>query len=94
MNNKVKEFLDKAEGKEFSVYEDIIQFGKENAKVYKCITPHLLKDMNLEYQLRDKSECPNKDMCGKCHECEYMIQAFSEDGTFFSYGIYDLVCAY
>jgi len=94
MNNKVKEFMGKVEGKEFTSYEELIQFGRDNAKVYECITPHLDENMGLKYQLRDREECLNKDMCGNCHKCEYMIQAFSEDGTFFSFGVYDLVCAY
>ena len=94
MNEKVKSFIEKAEEKKFNNYEEMIQFGKDNAKVFECIAPHLDKNLNLEFQLRNIKECPDKNMCGKCHKCDYMIQAFSYDGSFFSYGVYDLVCAY
>lgn len=94
MNNKVKEFLDKAEGKEFATYKDMLQFGKENATVYNCVAPHLDENLSPGFNLRNHEECPNKEMCGQCNKCEYFIDALSEDGAIFSYGIYDAVCVY
>jgi len=94
MNTKVKEFFNKAEGKEFATFEDMLQFGKDNAKVYDCIALHLDENMQPDIQLRNTDECSNKEMCGKCNKCDYMVDVLTEDGAIFSYGVYNVVCAY
>ena len=99
MNVKVQEFFDKTEGKIFDSFEDMINFGRENAKVYKCHAPHLIETLEPavlrpELKLVNLDECPNKEMHGECHKCEYMVNVLSEDSTIFAFGTYDLVCAY
>lgn len=94
LNIKVQQFFDKVEDKEFNSYEEMLKFGKENAKVYDCVALHLDEQLRPEIQLSNNSECPNADMKGQCHGCEYMVNVLTEDGSIFAFGTYDLVCAY
>lgn len=87
--------MKKAEGKEFKSREEMIQFAKDNAKVYACIAPTLNEAMQPKFELRILSECPNEDKCGDCDSCEFMINVVpGEDGEIFAHGIYTLACAF
>lgn len=94
MNTKVKEFLDKTDGVNFESVNDMLDYAKENANVYVSHAPHLNKDLQPMFELVDKSECKNSEMCGDCHKCEYMVDALSENGEIFMYTTLKLVCVY
>jgi len=94
MNNNIKEFIDKSEQQEFHSLQEMLQFAKENANVYKCHAPHLDENLQPSFELLDTKSCKNKEMCGRCSKCDYMVDAISEEGTVFSFGQYDLICVY
>ena len=94
MNKNVQDFVEKSEKQEFHSLEEMMNFARENANVFKCHAPHLDQDLQPSFELLNKDQCQNKEVCGECSKCDYMVDAISEDGTVFSFGQYDLVCAY
>ena len=94
MNKNVEKFIENAGKHDFKSMEEMVAYAKENANVYDCHAPHLNKNLQPAFELVDKSECKNEDAGGNCHECDYMVDALSEDDEVFAHSKQKLVCAY